>query len=161
MVVLSSFFLVACGTEPPTIRFDEVTIAEEKANHIADLYFRYIDYENELSSINIRQKKGTYNNFIILLISNSYKDGRNGLPVDEPIIIDGVFFDYYFESSYYYAYNETTDEFGTVNWAYKEKYISKENIEEYKINNNVKDSESEGPSLKQFFILLNNSILIR
>lgn len=34
MVVLSSFFLVACGTEPPAIRFDEVTIAEEKANHI-------------------------------------------------------------------------------------------------------------------------------
>ena len=94
MVVLSSFFLVACGTEPPTIRFDEVTIPEQKANHIADLYFRYIDYENELSSINMRQKKRTYNNFIILLISDSYKDGRNGLPVDEPIIIDGVFFDY-------------------------------------------------------------------
>ena len=96
----------------------------------------------------MRQKKRTYNNFIILLISDSYKDGRNGLPVDEPIIIDGVFFDYYFESSYYYAYNETADEFGIVNWVYKEKYISKENIEEYKINNNVKDSESEGPSLK-------------
>lgn len=142
MIALSSFFLVACGTEPPVIRFDKATISEEKANHIADLYFRYIDYENKLSSINIRQKKGTYNNFIILLISDSYKDGRDGLPVDDPIIIDGVFFDYYFASSYYYAYNETTDEFGTVNWAYKEKYISKENIEEYKINNDVEEIES-------------------
>lgn len=149
MVVLSSFFLVACGTEPPAIRFDEVTIAEEKANHIADLFFEYITFEDELGDILIRQKKGKYKDCIFLEIYAYRKDGRGFPTVMVPLYVDGILFDYHTEgSANFYAYNEKTDEFGSIYWAYKSNYITKEDIEEYKVNNNVTELGSEGPSLK-------------